>query len=188
VLVPAHHRNVNGALIPEPAGLPGQCEKLLRGAARAHAATGAPIYTHNGPPRLGLDQQRVFREEGVDLSRVIIGHVGDTTDLDLLKQLMDAGCFAGMDRFGYDDILPLADRIETVATLCKAGYADRMVLSHDALAATHWAIDRLYDPTPTRDSAPCVVSDEVLPALREHGVDEAQIEQMMVDNPQKIFG
>jgi phosphotriesterase-related protein len=33
----------------------------------------------------GLDQQRIFREEGVDLSRVVIGHSGDTTDIEYLR-------------------------------------------------------------------------------------------------------
>ena len=136
---------------------------------------------------MGLDQQRVFREEGVDLRRTIIGHVGDTTDLDLLKRLMDAGSTLGLDRFGYDDILPLADRIDTLVALCRAGYADRIVISHDAVGSTHWAIDRLHDPTPTRRSALCVISDHVLPALRDRGVDEKQIQQIMVDNPRRIF-
>ena len=41
--------------------------------------------------RRGLDQQRVFAEEGVDLSRVVIGHCGDTTNLDYLQELVNNG-------------------------------------------------------------------------------------------------
>jgi len=174
-------------LLPDPPGSPDLNEKCLRAAARAHRATGVPISTHTGPPSRGFEQQRLFREEGVDLSRVIIGHVGDTTDVDLLKRLMDEGSTVGLDRFGYDDILPLEDRIATLATLLSAGYADRIVLSHDAVAATHWAMDRMHDPVPTRPSAFNVISDEVLPALRQRGVDEARIDQMLVKNPRKIF-
>ena len=173
--------------MPGPPGSPDLNEKCLRAAARAHRATGTPISTHTGPPSLGVDQQRVFREEGVDLSRVVIGHTGDTTDVDLLKRLMDEGSTVGLDRFGYDDILPLEDRIDTVAALCSAGYADRVVLSHDAIAATHWAIDRVHEPTPTRESAFNLISDEVLPALRRREVDEVQIDQILVKNPRRIF-
>ena len=53
--------------------------------------------------------------------------------------------------------------------------------------AEHWAMDRMHDPVPTRQSAFNVISDEVLPALRQRGVDEAQIDQMLAKNPRRIF-
>jgi phosphotriesterase-related protein len=31
------------------------------------------------------------------------------------------------------------------------------------------------------------ISDDILPALRKAGVEETQIEQMLVDNPRAIF-
>ena len=91
-----------------------------------------PIATHNGPPTLGAEQQRVFKEEGCDLSRIVIGHVGDTDDTDYLKSLMDAGSYIGMDRFGLDMILSFEKRVGTVASLCADGYAERILLAHDA--------------------------------------------------------
>ena len=55
---------------------------MLRAVAHVHRETGVPISTHtHAASHRGRDQQRVFREEGVDLSRVVIGHCGDTTDL-----------------------------------------------------------------------------------------------------------
>src|SRR5262249_4329 len=57
-------------------------ERVLRAVAVAHRRTGVPISTHtHAHTERGLEQQRIFREEGVDLSRVIIGHSGDTTDV-----------------------------------------------------------------------------------------------------------
>ena len=38
-------------------------------------------HSHAGSKR-GLDQQRILREEGVDLSRVLIGHSNETGDID----------------------------------------------------------------------------------------------------------
>src|SRR5205085_5015482 len=65
-------------------------ERVLRAVAQAHRRTGVPISTHtDARTRRGLEQQRIFAEEGVDLSRVIIGHSGDTTDLDYLQELID---------------------------------------------------------------------------------------------------
>lgn len=90
----------------EPGITPG-VERVLRAVAQAHKRTGVPISTHtHARTRRGLEQQRIFAEEGVDLSRVIIGHSGDTTDLDYLEELVNNGSYIGMDRFGIDVILP----------------------------------------------------------------------------------
>ena len=172
-------------------GLNEQNEKCLRAGARAHRATGLPITTHTGPPRVGLEQQRVLREEGVDLSRVIIGHIGDTTDTDLQKKLMDEGSTIGMDRFGvYGEgtTVTFEQRVDTVAELCSEGYADRMILSHDHMCWIDWDLKNLIPGWPARNQNRYIhISDDVLPALRERGVSDAQIDQMMVKNPRRIF-
>ena len=96
-------------------GVTPDIERVLRAVARAHRATGVPISTHtHALSRRGLEQQRIFEEEGVDLSRVVIGHSGDTTDTDYLEEVIGTGSYIGMDRFGIDVMLPFKDRVETV--------------------------------------------------------------------------
>ncbi len=162
-------------------------ERVLRAVARAHRETGAPISTHTDAlTERGLEQQAVFREEGVDLSRVVIGHCGDTTDLDYLRRLMDVGSYIGMDRFGLDLMLPFEDRVATVTALCEQGYAERMVLSHDASCFTH-----NFDVEAKEELLPqwryTHLFDEVLPALRERGVSQDDLDQMLVHNPRKVL-
>jgi phosphotriesterase-related protein len=161
--------------------------RVLRAVSKVHRKTGVPISTHtHARLRRGLEQQDIFEEEGVDLSRVIIGHSGDTDDLDYLRQLMEAGSYIGMDRFGLDNLLTFEGRVDTVARLCSEGYANRMVLSHDTNCHMRWmsaeALERL---------APnwhfLHISDDVLPALRSKGVAETDITEMMVENPRRIF-
>ena len=116
----------------EPGITPG-VERVLRAVAQAHKRTGVPISTHtHAGLRRGLEQQRIFEEEGVDLSRVIIGHSGDSTDIGYLEELIAGGSYLGMDRFGIDVILPFEERVNIVAQMCERGHADKMVLSHDA--------------------------------------------------------
>ncbi|MGE5596673.1 MAG: phosphotriesterase [Hyphomicrobiales bacterium] len=162
-------------------------EKCLRAGARAHRATGVPIATHNNPPELGREQQRVFKEEGVDLTRIVIGHVGDTSDTGYLKELMDNGSYVGMDRFGMDFLLPFEDRVNTVATLCKDGYADRIVLSHDASCALDWIPDRGAIDTLAPNWHYNHIIDDVVPALLERGVTQEQVDTMLIHNPRTIF-
>ena len=115
---------------PEPS--PG-IERIGRAIARTHVETGAPITVHtSGPHQTGRIAVRIFREEGVDLSKVMIGHAGDSNDLDYLTELADAGVLLGMDRFGLDLYNPTAERVKTIVALASRGYAASMVLAHDA--------------------------------------------------------
>jgi phosphotriesterase-related protein len=168
-------------------GMTPSAEQSFRAVARAHGETGAPISTHShAGTRGGLEQQRIFKEEGVDLSRVVIGHSGDTTDLDYLEKLMQQGSFLGMDRFGIDPILSFGKRVDTVARLCDRGYAGRMVLSHDAACyMDRFPEDSLKDNTPNWHFLH--IGNNVLPALKACGVTDSQIHTMLVDNPRHIF-
>ncbi len=162
-------------------------EKVLRAAARAHRRTGVPISTHtHAATKRGLEQQAIFEQEGVDLGRVVIGHSGDTEDLDYLQALMKRGSFIGMDRFGIDIYLPMERRVATIARLCELGHAGQMVLSHDASCYMDW-----FPEEALRNAVPNWhfrhISEDVLPALRKAGVTEDQVRQMTVKNPRRIF-
>jgi phosphotriesterase-related protein len=170
----------------EPGLTPG-VERVLRAVAAAHRQTGVPISTHtHAGTRRGLEQQRVFAEEGVDLSRVVIGHSGDTTDLDYLEQLIDNGSYLGMDRFGVDAYLPFEDRVDTVAKLCARGHADRMVLSHDA-SCYFDALPEATLPVALPNWHYLHIHNDVIPALKQRGVTDEQLTTMLVDNPRRIF-
>jgi phosphotriesterase-related protein len=168
-------------------GLTPDVERILRAVARAHRQTGVPISTHtHAGLRRGLDQQRIFREEGVDLRRVVIGHCGDTTELDYLEELIRGGSYLGMDRFGVDTILDFTARVGTVAAMCERGHANKMVLSHDAMCYFHWMPEgRLWAALPRWHYLH--ICNDVLPALRQKGVSEQQLQTMLVDNPRRIF-
>ena len=168
-------------------GMTPDVERVLRAVAQAHRATGAPITTHtHAHTRRGLEQQRIFAEEGVDLTRVIIGHSGDTTDLDYLEELIGAGSYLGMDRFGLDNILSFSDRVDTVARMCERGHADKMVLAHDASCYIDWLPEAAL-PVVLPNWHYLHIHNDVLPALRQRGVSERQIATMLVDNPRAIF-
>lgn len=176
--------------VVEAKGLTPGVERICRAVAQAHVRTGAPITVHTssvtGSGELALD---LFAKEGVDLTKVVVGHAGDTNDLDYLMRLADTGAILGMDRFGLDLYNTTERRVATIAELCRRGYADRMVLSHDTACfmdyfggawddsvgtlAPNWRYDHIHD--------------DVLTALRASGVTAAQISQMLVYNPARYF-
>jgi len=171
----------------DTAGVTPVIENILRASARAQKATGVPISTHTwAAGRVGETQQAIFAQEGVDLRRVIIGHSGDSEDLGYLRGLMERGSTIGMDRFGLENFLPTDKRVEVLARLCAEGYAPKMVLSHDANCWT----DMLSEDDQRRTRPRWHynhISDDILPLLRKAGVSEAQIGQMLVENPRAIF-
>lgn len=163
-------------------------ERVLRASARAHKETGAPIstHTHAGTER-GLEQLWIFEEEGVDPAKVVIGHSGDTTDLDYLRRVLDRGVTIGMDRFGLDLMLDFESRVKTVAALVSEGYADQIVLSHDASSYTqNFDIEAKARLMPNWHYEH--VHRDVLPALQQRDVTADQIEQMLTRNPARILG
>ncbi|OUC76014.1 phosphotriesterase family protein [Gordonia lacunae] len=171
----------------ESQGLTPGVERVMRAVGQTSAQTGAPITVHTDPhSQSGLVAQKIFAEEGADLTKVVIGHSGDSVDLDYLMKLADAGSILGMDRFGLDLLLPFDERVNTVAELCKRGYADRMALAHDAACFIDW-----FDHEAKKQALPKWnyrhISEEVLPALRERGVSEADITTMLVDVPRRYF-
>src|SRR6516225_4023578 len=161
-------------------------ERVLRAVAQAHRETGVPITTHTPTPPepWGLEQQRVFRDEGVDLSRVVIGHSGGTVDTDYHLALIDNGSYLGFDHFGLPGI-SLEKRVDAVARLCARGHAGRIVLSHDAMCFVDWFPRAVMDAS--HDWHWTYISDTVLPAMRDRGISDADIHTMLVDNPRAIL-
>jgi phosphotriesterase-related protein len=161
--------------------------KLLTVAARAHRATGIPISTHTSVAhKNGLVQLEVFGDEGVDLSRVVIGHCGDTEDVAHLVELLEGENLIGMDRFGLDMILPTDQRVSTIVEMCRRGFADRMVLSHDACCHIDWFPSELVQKMAPRWNFRHI-PDDVLPALRKAGIDDEQIRMLTIGNPRRYF-
>ena len=162
-------------------------ERVLRASAKAHRATGVPICTHTYPAnRTGLDQQRVFKDEGVDLGRTVIGHSDDSADIEYLDQIIQNGSFCGMDRIGLPNPRTDEQRADMVAALVERGYADRITLSHDA--SCH--IDMIPPGIPEQLLPQWNYTHiplEIVPMLRQRSVSEANITQMTVLNPRRLF-
>lgn len=168
-------------------GLTPDVRRVMSAAAIAHQETGVSITTHSHPAsRNGLEQQAFLEQRGVAVQRVIIGHSGDSEDLDYLCALMDNGSTIGMDRFGMEHVLSDEERVRTVARLLELGYVDRMVLSQDAAFYSH-----VTPPSWRNASAPRwrmnSMSSRILPMLREAGVSSEEITQMMVSNPRRLL-
>ena len=175
-------------LVTDEPGITPDVERLAHVVASVHLRTGAPICTHaHAPSKRGLGQQQVLTKRGVDPSRVLIGHSSESTDLDYLARIIDNGSYLGWDRCGLSVSVPLDAQIDTLAALCERGYANRIMLSHDKSSFMDWFSAADVDPV-LPDWRYTYIHDAVLPGLRERGVTDDQIEQMLIRNPREFFG
>ncbi len=183
--------DIKAAFIKCAADEPGvneNVEKVHRAAAKAHARTGVPIMAHSRPLSDTAPRQiEIFEEEGVDLSRVQIAHCGDSPDADYVESLIEKGVWVGLDRYGLEMYLPYDQRQAVTLALLERGYADRVFLSADSCATIDWfpfeIIEQLIAGGAAKDWDIRIVPQRVIPDLKEAGVTDDQIEQMMVRNP-----
>jgi phosphotriesterase-related protein len=167
-------------------GLVGDVPRILSLVAAASVETGAPVMVHtNATARTGLLALDALTAAGVDPTRIVIAHAGDSNDLDYLRALADAGASLGCDRFSIEHFNPDANRIETLVALLEAGYGDRIHLGHDAACFYDFMVGNPFFANERPDYLH--ISNRILPALRERGVTEEQIEQLLVENPQRFF-
>jgi phosphotriesterase-related protein len=175
----------------DAAGVTENVEKIHRAVSRASVQTGAPIMAHSMPAvGTGPRQVEIFKEEGVDLSRVQIAHCGDTDDLQYIEGLIAAGVYVGLDRYGLEMYLPMDRRNITTAELLRRGHAERLMISQDFCATIDWfppeAAEAFMTSGAIRNWSMTLVFDEVVPALREQGVmDEATFETIFRENPKR---
>ena len=167
-------------------------EIILRAAARACNETGTRISTHTwSPDRVGDQQVKILEEEGVDLDLVYVGHSNDDTDLDYLLGLMNKGVWLGLDRYpgGRTGDTPNWEiRTEVLKKLLDAGFAHRIMLSHDhSVPSTNPTPEQAEERRRFNPDGYLFITRRVLPRLREMGASEDDIQAMMVDNPRRFF-
>lgn len=182
-------------IVSDEFGITEDVRSIIRAAAGAHRRTGVPITTHTqqgAGVHSGLAQQAALRENGVDLSRVIIGHVDWTdpaTPLDEFERLLDNGSYISFDTMGLDPQWPLdyrrrlrAARIDRIVSLVERGWVNQLMISHDN--SCYYDVQPMHQlefPTYTE------VIVDFLPKLRERGITEEQVTQMMIINPRDLF-
>lgn len=165
-------------------------ERQLWVCAKAQMASGLPLFTHTYPHNeSGLKQQDVFEKAGVDLRHVVIGHCGDSNEIEYLEKILKRGSYIGLDRFGQDKHNTFENRMAVLIELLKRGYIRQIIISHDHICYEN---NDKYDR-----KARVKMEDEtidlryihrfVIPRLKGAGFSDRDVEQLLVENPKDIF-
>jgi phosphotriesterase-related protein len=168
----------------EEHGLAGDVPTIIAAVAAAAVETGAPVMVHtNAVAQTGIVALEALTKAGVDPVKIVVAHAGDSNDLDYLRELGESGAWLGLDRFNIPHFNPDERRIETVLALLADGYADRIHFSHDAACFYDFMVGNPAFANERPDYLH--ISSVILPALRKAGVNDAVIDQIMVDNPRR---
>lgn len=159
-------------------------KRIYRAAARAALSTGVPILTH-----LAIDAENavaIFEEEGLPLHRVLFGHVDDGVNADKTRDvwIAEQGGRIGFDTFGYETELPdppfwarpRKERLDHFLRFIGGGRITRVLASADAnCSALGWPGVRGHTVN--------YLFEDLIPDLREAGLDDAAIRTIFVENP-----
>jgi phosphotriesterase-related protein len=175
--------------------------KMLRAAALAQRRTGTAITVHcNLGTRTGKEALQVLDAAGADISRVVLGHVDfalghlDTSfegAVSYHKELALSGCFIEYDTVGADGYFrgtgkerPFwapsdRQRAEAIAGLLDAGLIKQVLISHD-VCLKHYLLH--YGGFGYGH-----ILREFTQNLKDAGVGEAEIHQLLVENPGRML-
>lgn len=165
----------------------GREAKCARAVARAQMATGLAITTHTSASsrfevpggNLGMQHLDLFEKEGVDPSRVIIGHTDENVDIRNLVAMAERGAYLQFDVIGKLHWMLDETRVELLSQLVDKGYGGRLLLSSDRCRE----MELKARGGPGYDH----VLREFVPRLREAGFDESLINLILVENPARIL-
>jgi phosphotriesterase-related protein len=162
-------------------------ERFFRAAGAVHRRTGLAVTTHSHMTRLAEEQVDLLADAGVDLRRVVIGHIGwgsSKHDVERHAALADRGVTLGLDMIGLNE-RPIDEYVDIAVDLIHAGYTDRIVFAHDSTAVSR-GLREIYGEGFTAGD-PTIIHRVFVPKLRDRGVDEATIETILIDNPRRIL-
>jgi phosphotriesterase-related protein len=164
-------------------------EPILKAAARVQKETGVPIITHTENGTMGVEQADLLIAEGADPEKIVIGHIGGSSDMAYHTGVLGKGVNIAFDRFGIEVDGTDALRKACLIGLLGVGYADRIVLSHDYVP--YWLGRTNALPDMAREIMPnwsyAHVFKNIIPDLKRAGISDDSIDAMMVRNPRRLL-
>jgi len=154
-------------------------ERVFRAAAGAAQATGAAVITHTSSPDQAAWHVRVLASSGMDMSHVVISHMGAAHDVGELAELARSGVTMGVDKVSFPKG-PTNDQLaDLVRDACAKGLERQIILSSDIARRTFL---RRYG-----GRGYATVFADFLPMLQARGITPQQIEAMLHDSPARIL-
>jgi len=153
-------------------------QKLITAAAKAHLQTGLVIASHTGPSVPAFEQIAILQKEGVSPEAFIWVHAQAERDLEAHVKAARLGAWIGLDGVNDSNI---QEYVVMIQNLKNNNLLNKVLLSHDA----GW-----YDPAKENGGefrGYTSIFEKLIPALKEAHFSDAEIHQLLVENPANAF-
>lgn len=167
-------------------------QKIVRAAGLAHQETGLTIVSHSPGDQPAQAQVDLLKEMEISPSAWVWTHAQGGT-LEKQITLGNEGAWISLDNFSYEPSVAEGKGaegeddsidwfVERLNNLKEAGLLDRVLISQDA---------GYYNPDEENGGdfrEYTDITEHLLPALRENGYPDDEINQLLVRNPQEAYG
>lgn len=152
--------------------------KLVDAAAQTTRETGLPIWSHTGDGVAAMAQIERLARHRVPLSRFVWVHAQNEKDPAVHARAASRGAwvsFDGLSEASFDR------HVELILEMRRRGLLGRLLVSHDA----GWY--HVGEPDGGTYRPHDLLFTDGLPALRKHGLTDAEIRQLIEENPQRAI-
>lgn len=153
-------------------------KKLVIAAAKTHLRTGLTIACHTGEAQAAMEVLQTVRESKVDPGALIIVHADSIKDFGVHQQLAQAGAWVEYDSIGAR---PTTEHVELIKKAVEEGFADRLLISHDA----GWY--QVGEAGGGNIRGYTAISDKLIGALKDVRINDEIIDKLLIDNPAKAL-
>lgn len=165
-------------------------KKILRASANAQQKSGASILIHPGRNHNApIEILNILTESGVDMSRVIMGHIDRTiSSIKELREIAKTGCILEWDLFGDEvsyyglsnfDMPNDVQRMNLITNIIKDGMVDQIVISQD-ICTKHRLVN--YG-----GHGYGYILKHILPRMRSRGFKESEIHALINGNATRLL-
>lgn len=154
-------------------------EKIFESIVIAHKKTGVPINTHTTLGTNALGQIEFFEKNNVDLSKVNIGHVDLSGDIQYIIEILSKGVYISFDTIGKNNYLLDSKRVEVLKILQDMNLLNKVFLSQD--------ISRKSNMEFMGGIGYSYIFDSFIPMLKEKGITDESLDLMLHKNPMNFF-
>jgi 5-phospho-D-xylono-1,4-lactonase len=151
-------------------------EKVTRAVARAQLETGAPVWLHTEVGTMGMEMLDILEEEGVDLSKVAVGHSDRNADPYYHLQLAKRGAYVQFDGPGKIKYYPDSTRVKLIKNLLEHEYGRQLLISGDMGRQSYL---HAYGGGPGFS----YILKKFVPRLLDEGLDQEQVDELFVQTP-----
>ncbi|MEC5425215.1 phosphotriesterase [Virgibacillus sp. C22-A2] len=150
-------------------------KELILGAGMAALETGLTVSTHTSLGTLGSKQVDMLFSLGLPKEQIIIGHQDLNPNLEEVLDVLKSGVYIGFDTIGKNNYRPDEDRLSFLLDFIERGFHKQILLSADLTRKSHWE----------KHGGPGygLVLRDFIPALKDCGVSEDIITDLLVHNP-----